>query len=82
MESNEGFLGVWSSGERWHYAPLASTLAQENVAVGVMSYTLFPEASASEISDEINNALDWFVDNHTTKSQKARKVILKSMRVM
>lgn len=36
--------GVWASGDRWHYAPLATRLAQAGVVCAVMSYTLYPEA--------------------------------------
>ena len=36
--------GVWASGERWHYAPLATHLAHAGVVVGVLSYSLYPNA--------------------------------------
>ena len=33
-----------SAGEKWHYAPMAVRLAQAGVLVGVVSYTLYPQA--------------------------------------
>eukprot|EP00210_Caulerpa_lentillifera_P003857 g3684.t1 len=66
--------GVWSSGERWHYSPLASTLAENSMIVGVMSYSLFPEVSAAEIIDEVNTALDWVMNKFNKNSQKVTLV--------
>lgn len=36
-----------SAGEKWHYAPMAVRLAQAGVLVGVVSYTLYPQARTS-----------------------------------
>jgi len=36
--------GVWASGEKWHYAPLASRLVQEGFVVVVPTYSLYPKA--------------------------------------
>lgn len=35
--------GVWASGEKWHYAPMATRLVQEGYVVVVPSYTLYPD---------------------------------------
>ena len=35
-----------SPGEKWHYSPLATRLAQSGIVACVVSYTLYPQASA------------------------------------
>jgi prenylcysteine alpha-carboxyl methylesterase len=49
--------GVWASGERWQFAPLAYRLAQEGICCAVISYSLFPEKRAKEQSEDVLNAL-------------------------
>ena len=55
--------GVWAHGERWHYAPMAARLAQAGVLTLVMSYSLYPKASASMQTAEVNDALNWSLSN-------------------
>ena len=55
--------GVWCSGEKWQYAPIAKELSMQGVLTCVMSYTLFPHAMARDIAAEVNVALDWVMDN-------------------
>ena len=45
--------GVWASGAAWHYAPLATRLAQAGVVTAVMQYTLFPAALAPQMAEEV-----------------------------
>lgn len=51
--------GVWATGERWHYAPMATRLAQAGVVACVMSYSLYPKAMASDMVHEVSSALTW-----------------------
>lgn len=37
--------GVWASGSKWHYALMATRLAQEGCVVCVMEYSLYPQAN-------------------------------------
>ena len=55
--------GVWAHGERWHYAPMATRLAQAGVLTMVMSYSLYPKASAAMQAAEVNKALSWSLAN-------------------
>lgn len=55
--------GIWAHGERWHYAPLASRLAQAGVLTIVMSYSLYPEVLAPQQVIEVGQALSWTLDN-------------------
>ena len=55
--------GVWCSGEKWQYAPIAKELSMQGVVTCVMSYTLFPHATAQDIAAEVNAALDWVMGN-------------------
>ena len=55
--------GVWAHGERWHYAPMAARLAQAGVLTLVMSYSLYPKASAAMQTAEVNDALNWSLLN-------------------
>jgi hypothetical protein len=41
--------GVWAVGEKWHFAPMASRLAEEGVIACVATYTLFPRAEADQV---------------------------------
>ncbi|KAK9840822.1 hypothetical protein WJX81_007272 [Elliptochloris bilobata] len=51
--------GVWASGEKWHYAPMAVRLAQAGVLVGVLHYTLYPQARSPQMAAELSTALSW-----------------------
>jgi len=35
--------GVWASGDKWQFTPLASFLAEEGVIAVLPQYTLYPE---------------------------------------
>ena len=54
---------IWATGERWHYAPMATRLAQAGVLTLVMSYTLYPQALAAEQAAEVGQALTWSLNN-------------------
>ncbi|GHP12422.1 hypothetical protein PPROV_001114900 [Pycnococcus provasolii] len=51
--------GVWSSGEAWHYAPMARCLAQHGIITAVMTYRLFPETGAKGQAADVCAALAW-----------------------
>ncbi len=55
--------GVWAHGERWHYAPMAARLAQAGILTLVMSYSLYPKASAAMQTAEVNDAFNWSLLN-------------------
>ncbi|GLC42361.1 hypothetical protein PLESTM_001324900 [Pleodorina starrii] len=55
--------GVWASGETWQYAPLATRLAQAGLVVVVPTYTLYPEALAGTMVEEVSAALSWTFNN-------------------
>ena len=55
--------GVWAHGERWHYAPMATRLAQAGVLTMIISYSLYPKASAAMQAAEVNQALSWSLSN-------------------
>jgi hypothetical protein len=55
--------GVWASGSAWHYAPLATRLAQAGVITAVMQYTLYPNALVPQMVAEVSRALSWTLDN-------------------
>uniref|UniRef100_A0A7R9YU06 protein-S-isoprenylcysteine alpha-carbonyl methylesterase n=1 Tax=Chlamydomonas euryale TaxID=1486919 RepID=A0A7R9YU06_9CHLO len=55
--------GVWASGEKWHYAPMATRLAQEGYMVVVPSYELYPKALCPQMVRETSDALSWTLDN-------------------
>ncbi|MEW5313171.1 MAG: hypothetical protein WDW38_004760 [Sanguina aurantia] len=55
--------GVWASGEKWHYAPMAVRLAQEGCVVVVISYSMFPEVLCPAMVGEVSQALSWTLDN-------------------
>lgn len=38
--------GVWATGSKWHYAQMATRLAQSGIVTCVMEYSLFPVASS------------------------------------
>lgn len=47
---------VQATGEAWHHAPMAARLAQGGVVTVVMQYTLYPEALAPTMVQEVNQA--------------------------
>lgn len=51
--------GVWATGERWHYSPMATRLAESGVIACVVSYSLFPQAQTPQMVREVTQALDW-----------------------
>lgn len=51
------------SGAKWHYAPMAKQLAQAGVLTCVLQYSLYPEALAPEMVDELSQALTWTFNN-------------------
>ena len=51
------------AGEKWHYSPLASRLAQSGIVACIVSYTLYPQASAQDMVAELSQALTWTLDN-------------------
>ncbi len=51
------------AGEKWHYAPMATRLAQCGILTCVVSYTLFPQAQAQDMVAELSQALTWTLDN-------------------
>lgn len=54
--------GVWATGSKWHYAPLATRLAQEGIVTCVMEYSLYPSCHADTMVGEVSQALDWVLD--------------------
>ena len=52
-----------SPGEKWHYSPLATRLAQSGIVACVVSYTLYPQTSAQDMVAELSQALTWTLDN-------------------
>lgn len=67
--------GVWASGSKWHYAKMASRLAEEGITTCVAEYTLFPEATTDRMAEEVGLALDWVVDN-CVEGQNKKTVVL------
>ncbi|CAI5960124.1 unnamed protein product [Closterium sp. NIES-65] len=55
--------GVWASGEKWMYSPLAIRFAQSGAVVVTIQYTLYPEALAIEQVEETSRALSWAMDH-------------------
>lgn len=55
--------GVWASGERWQFAPLAHRLAEEGIVTAVISYSLYPEKSAKAQAEEVLKALKCAIMN-------------------
>ncbi|GBF97482.1 hypothetical protein Rsub_10405 [Raphidocelis subcapitata] len=49
--------GIWATGDRFHFAPLAVRLCQQGLVVIVISYTLYPEAEAHTMASEVLRAL-------------------------
>ncbi|KAI8110556.1 hypothetical protein M9435_002230 [Picochlorum sp. BPE23] len=54
--------GVWATGSKWHYSPLATRLAEEGIVTCVMEYSLFPSCETSTMVKEVSQALDTVFD--------------------
>lgn len=54
--------GVWATGSKWHYSPLAIRLAEEGIVTCVMEYSLFPSCETSAMVKEVSHALDAVFD--------------------
>lgn len=46
--------GIWASGEPWHYAWLATRLAQAGAVVVCPTYTLYPDALVPQVGGLVN----------------------------
>ncbi|KAL4853677.1 SPX domain-containing protein 5 [Chlorella vulgaris] len=68
--------GVWAAGSKWHYAPLATRLAQAGVITAVMQYTLYPQALIPQMAAEVSAALSWTMDNAARLGGSPRHVSL------
>ena len=55
--------GVWAVGEKWQFAPMAHRLAEEGVVTCVATYSLFPQATAPRMWEEVSDALTFTMDN-------------------
>ena len=55
--------GVWAVGEKWQFAPMAHRLAEEGVVTCVATYSLFPQALAPRMWEEVSDALTFTMDN-------------------
>jgi len=54
--------GVWSAGDRWHYAPMGRRLAEEGVVTMVASYPLYPEVQVEAQIEAVDAALTFAMD--------------------
>jgi prenylcysteine alpha-carboxyl methylesterase len=68
--------GVWASGDKWHYSPLATRLAQAGVIAIVVQYSLYPHAGVQTMVGEVNRALTWVLDEATRLGADPRRVSL------
>jgi len=55
--------GVWASGEKWQFSPMATALAREGIICCVATYSLYPRADAMQMWDEVSRAVSWTMDN-------------------
>lgn len=55
--------GVWATGAKWHYSPMATRLAQAGVITAVMQYSLYPEVLIPHMVAEVSRALSWTLDH-------------------
>lgn len=55
--------GVWASGEKWQFSPMATALAKRGVVCCVATYSLYPNADAAHMWDEVSRAVSWTLDN-------------------
>lgn len=68
--------GVWASGEKWQFSPMATALAKEGVVCCVVTYSLFPSADAMQMWDEVSRAISWTMDNIKSYGGDANRVSL------
>lgn len=68
--------GVWASGSGWHYAPLATRLAQAGVVTLVMQYTLYPQALVPSMVSEVGAALTWALNHAAALGGDPQRVVL------
>lgn len=54
---------VGCAGSKWHYAPMASQLAKAGILTCVIQYSLYPDALAPQMVDELSQALTWTFNN-------------------
>jgi arylformamidase len=59
--------GYWQRNSREVFAMLAEGMAAHGWSVAIPGYSLAPEASLTEIVDEISLALDWLAANGTSR---------------
>lgn len=68
--------GIWATGEAWHYAPMAVRLAQAGIITAVMQYTLYPQAIAPRMAEEVSQALTWTMEHAGSLGGDAQRVTL------
>ncbi|KAL3160057.1 hypothetical protein ABBQ38_009774 [Trebouxia sp. C0009 RCD-2024] len=68
--------GVWATGAKWHYAPMAKQLAQAGVLTCVLQYSLYPDALAPQMVDELSQALTWTFNNIAQHGGNPKQVTL------
>jgi acetyl esterase/lipase len=61
--------GVWATGAKWHYAPLATRLAQEGILTCVIQYSLYPSCLTDTMVGEVSQALDWVLDEYSDQKK-------------
>ncbi len=66
--------GVWSTGSKWHYARMASRLAEEGITTCVAEYSLYPTCTSERMVEEVGQALDWAVEH--CAAAKSQDVVL------
>jgi acetyl esterase/lipase len=67
--------GVWASGAKWHYAPLATRLAQEGIMTCIMEYSLYPSCEVNTMVEEVSTALDWVMDAPALHGNNSKVVL-------
>lgn len=67
--------GVWASGSKWHYAKMASRLAEEGITTCVCEYSLFPDTTSGKMVEEVGRALDWVV-KHCVEGTRQNVVLV------
>ncbi|KAK9804327.1 hypothetical protein WJX72_007043 [[Myrmecia] bisecta] len=68
--------GVWAMGEKWQFAPMALRLAQAGVLTVVLHYTLYPKATAAQMTREVSEAISWTLDHIGSYGGDSRQVSL------
>ncbi|GAX73065.1 hypothetical protein CEUSTIGMA_g518.t1 [Chlamydomonas eustigma] len=66
--------GVWASGEKWHYAPMATRLVQEGFMVVVPTYNLYPTVLVPQMVSEVSSSLSWCFDNIQEYGGDAKRI--------